>query len=94
MCIKCGAIKDESEYYLIGGKKPMRICKACVRAARPKKPTGFGKLPQQTQDDIRELLRDRRNKVKDVAEKFAIKIPTLHNWITSGQVLDPKKEGE
>jgi DNA-binding transcriptional regulator YiaG len=90
-CKQCGAIGTIADHYTYksrGIAVPFGKCKKCHNVGKyQKKPTGWAKLSQETVDEIREQLSDRRVKVKDVAEQFKLPTSTLQNWIKKG-ILD------
>lgn len=90
ICIECNQDKPIENYYLIDGLKPFKSCKECVktkkRASFVKTPKGFQKVDKDTQEEIRKMLADRKITIKDIAEKFGLKYPTLCYWVRMNHV--------
>lgn len=92
-CTSCAAQGTEHYYYTCkksGVRKPFGKCTKCHNQGHKsnyvKKGTGWSKVPEEQKKRIIELLKDRRNKVKDIAEEEGINYANLNRWIKSGKV--------
>lgn len=92
ICIECGAQNTEHYYYKAynGERKPFSKCVKCHNLHNKpnyvKKGTGWAKVPEDQKLRIKELLKDRRNKIKTIAEEEGIKYANLVRWIHKGHI--------
>ena len=93
ICSKCLIIKNLSEYYK-SGKYFQKLCKICHNKrgctyyktgarAKNKKKTGFNKLSEETQDNIKADIYCKIN-YKKIAKTYGICYITLLNWKKKG----------
>jgi DNA invertase Pin-like site-specific DNA recombinase len=63
-------------------------CKLCHGHGHyKKKGTGWAKVPKEQQDRIREMLKDRRLSVKDIADAEGLSAVNFRRWINKGHVI-------
>ncbi|MDR3411323.1 MAG: hypothetical protein P4L87_10345 [Formivibrio sp.] len=88
ICTICRIDKPEEDFYRVDAVKIFRRCKACISAAKPKKPrlTGWQMLPKETQDEIRVALQNRNMKIKQIAEKFGLNYANFTYWIRNKHI--------
>ncbi len=88
-CFYCKVEKDDTEFYLTKTKTGFtayKRCKGCNNKDYVKKTTGSAKLSKGTQEGVRMMLIDRRNKIKAIAQRYEIHPATLQYWIRHGQI--------
>lgn len=82
--------KPITDYYLLNGKTPYKKCKNCIceenKAKYQPKGTGFKTLNEDTKKYIINMIADRKNKIKDIAEEAGINYATLCYWYRSNQI--------
>lgn len=89
ICTVCGIDKPLEEYYARSSTRRFRQCKACISAAKPKKPrqSGWEQLNKDVQDQIKLALADRKQTKKDIANEFGLNYANFAYWIRSGFVI-------
>lgn len=87
-CNTCKLDLSVDNFYLQDGFRLFKKCKKCISDSKPKNPklTGFGQLPLATQDAIKEALKDRKQKMKDIAKAYDLKYPTLCYWVRNNKI--------
>ena len=87
VCNKCQIEKPVNDYYLQDNHRLFRICKVCIKEHYYKnnyKPKTIGAakvLTEEQRQMIKEQLKDRKLKLKDIANSFGIIPATLSYWI-------------
>ena len=87
-CKTCRIPKEVSEYYLQFKTKLFNECKECTKIKRrggAKKLLGFDRLSPETVAGVTLALQDRRNKITNVAEDWAIEYHNLSKWVREGR---------
>jgi hypothetical protein len=97
-CKGCGEVKDKATCFYRAGPSYQSRCKPCHIAIRrtykqtPKvyvrKPTGYARLPPETQQLILEMYR-KREKWKTIALKTGVKYATLLKWKRENKIPLP-----
>jgi hypothetical protein len=90
ICVGCEAVDTPHFTYKHkdGTIVPFRKCKLCHNhGSYTKKGTGWSKVPKEQQERIRELLKDRRLSVKDIATSEGLAYANFRRWISKGEVV-------
>ncbi len=93
-CSNCGISKPEGDFYKAGQYFQSR-CKPChnkhrtelnrSKPAKSPKPRGIYKLPKETQEEIKRLVRENFS-LNHIGNIFDLNISTLANWKKNGQL--------
>jgi len=88
-CGKVGTIDDHFTYKTKTGIKPLPKCRKCHNLGKyQKKPTGWAKLPPETQDAIRARLKE-GIKMTRIADEHGVSYANLKRWVGKGDHLSP-----
>lgn len=89
-CVTCGAV-DTPHYtykHKDGATVLFRKCKLChAHGTYKKKGTGWSKVPDDQKERIRELLKDRRLSIRDIANAEGLSYVNFRRWISKGDVV-------
>ena len=84
-CVKCNQNLPLTEFYAYktkAGPMPCGECRKCHNAnVYVKKGTGFSRLSNDQQERIINSIKNRRNKLKDIADEEGIPYANLCYWL-------------